>query len=166
MIVGTNYLHGFYAILPKSTSEKTIDSKEIHKLRNGAIVSMCLSLKENWTRYPCVSCELNIHLKNKTYICNLQMIWIWICVFILFYNIFIFYNFVSETSSRHFSDICPCSPWLVCFAVLVTMYRHKKIEKNELKLNSNIKRNLFDWTEETIYLRNHMLWNKILVLNL
>lgn len=50
MIVGTNYLHGFYAILPKSTSEKTIDSKEIHKLRNGAIVSMCLSLKENWTR--------------------------------------------------------------------------------------------------------------------
>nr|XP_034307957.1 uncharacterized protein LOC105340078 isoform X3 [Crassostrea gigas]XP_034307961.1 uncharacterized protein LOC105340078 isoform X3 [Crassostrea gigas] len=50
MIVGTSYLHGFYAILLKSPSVKTFDSKELHKLRNGAIVSMCLSLKENWKR--------------------------------------------------------------------------------------------------------------------
>lgn len=50
MIVGTSYLHGLYAILPKSTSEKTIDLKVLHKPRNGAIVSMCFSLKENWTR--------------------------------------------------------------------------------------------------------------------
>lgn len=49
MIVGTSYLHGFYKIL-KARSEKSIDSKELHKFRNGAIVSMCLSLKENWTR--------------------------------------------------------------------------------------------------------------------
>lgn len=50
MIVGISYLHGLYAILFKSRSEKSIDSKELHKFRNGAIVSMCLSLKENWTR--------------------------------------------------------------------------------------------------------------------
>ncbi|XP_065939920.1 uncharacterized protein [Magallana gigas] len=50
MIVGISYLHGLYAILLKSPSVKTIDSKELHKLRNGAIVSMCLSLKENWKR--------------------------------------------------------------------------------------------------------------------
>lgn len=56
MIVGTSYLHGLYAILPKSTSEKTIDLKEMHKLRNGAIVSMCFSLKENWTRNKLSSC--------------------------------------------------------------------------------------------------------------
>lgn len=54
MLAGISYLHGFHALLFKTTSTKYINSMEIHKLRNGVIVSMCLSLKENWTRYSYV----------------------------------------------------------------------------------------------------------------
>uniref|UniRef100_K1PEP1 Uncharacterized protein n=1 Tax=Magallana gigas TaxID=29159 RepID=K1PEP1_MAGGI len=56
MIVGISSLHGFYAVLFKSTSAKNMDSKEIHKLKNSAIGSGCLSLKEKWTRNKMSTC--------------------------------------------------------------------------------------------------------------
>lgn len=102
MIVGISYLHGLYAILLKSTSVKTIDSKELHKLRNGAIVSMCLSLKENWKRYPWVSCESYIHLHCTKRTCTFMTY-----KFAVSYSLshtFVFYICVSETSSRHYLE--------------------------------------------------------------
>lgn len=59
MLAGISYLHGFHALLFKTTSTKYIISREIHKLRNGVIVSMCSSLKENWKRYILYYIDIN-----------------------------------------------------------------------------------------------------------
>lgn len=56
MIVGISCLHGFNAVLLKSSSAKNMDAKEIYKLRNSVFASVCLSLKEKWTRNKVSSC--------------------------------------------------------------------------------------------------------------
>lgn len=65
---------------------------------------------------------------------------------------FVFYICVSETSSHHFLDICRCFPWLVCFAILVTMYWYKKAEI----INSNLIQ-MSKETEETMYMSNQII---------
>lgn len=76
MLAGISYLHGFHALLFKTTSTKYIISREIHKLRNGVIVSMCSSLKENWKRYIYVLYRYQCKLYSRIYSQNLNFYYI------------------------------------------------------------------------------------------